>query len=913
MKILFCIQLLIEMDHPWLYTNFLTNYFKRYIEELRQVDDLFEAAILMGEAPAMIHEKIPGVRTYVVSQNQMTCNGRYPYREVLREYFRYCHERVQEPEFLAYHTSLIKALVDFEPDIIISRDNAPYLERCFPEALMLYTEVGFVSRKPFPQTMYFDSQGMNCGSYLHRFWSQIEPKMTWSPRDRERVCELKAAVRSCVMKHNPYGELIRSWRQKFSILYLLPLQFSGFSNIDAEIGFESQWDVLTYVLDSVPSHIGIVVTTHPDYNVLNAGVLKFLRRKYLNLLYSEAFLDYNASSQYLLGLVDGVINLSSTVGLQTLFWDIPCISLGKYFASYISRPFHSRAVYSALSEEELERNDKVLFWLMTRYIVPAANLWNGKKLYDFLTCLSLHDKERDPAELYPEIASADRCMEAVIQSLRECAPEPRGRLLRTINESAIRNTEGKKRILVFGTGVVYRRSKARLKEYALLAFLDNNLDKQGTVLDGARIVSPAEAVNYCYDAVLLLSDAHEEMKRQLIGYGVSADKLYTAEELGRWQYIASDREIIRKEYTKIKYEIVQMPKKTVLLVSNQMDYTGAPIVLLYAARILKRNGFHVVVCSSKRGELEYLYSQEKISFLFEPLLNQYNPEFWDLAEQCHCLLINTLLEKELVLGIKNTKTKCIWWIHESDDRCKEADQEKLVAAFGENLSIYGVGKRVVDTFAALKTWDRILVHNLPFGIPDKRRRKEEPAALGKTKKTKILLAGSIYSVKGQDLFAQAINLLPEEVQNKCEFFLIGNILSEEYYEQVVQTCPRLKYLGVKDREEMQLFYADIDILVCPSRRDSLPVVTIEAMMHEKLVIVSDCTGTAHYIKQNVNGFVFEKENVRQLADLLSYVIAHTTELKQIGGAARKTFETNFSMEVFEQNLMRIMHDEQEKR
>ncbi len=910
MKILFCIQMMVEMDQPWLYTNYLTNYFKRYITQLRQAEASVEIAILMGEAPAMIYEDMPEVQSYVISQRQMTRNGAYSHREIQREYFRYCHERGDAPDFLDYHVNLIRDCVDFVPDIVISRDNAPYLEVCFPEALTLYTEVGFVSRKPFGQTMYFDPVGMNCGSYLHRYWDRIEPDVEWNATDRKWICRLKEAVRSCIMKNNPYVELVAPWRRDFEKLYLLPLQFSGFSNVDAEIGFESQFDVLTHVFDSVPSDVGVVVTTHPDYNVLNAGTLKFLRRKYPNLLYSESFLDYNASSQYLLGLVDGVINLSSTVGLQTLFWDIPCLSVGKYFASYVSRPFSAHVEYQALSEKERERNDKVLLWLMTRYVVPASCLWNGKRFYDFLTRLYERYKRGNPWELYETFDSTKNLVEEMIRGLDENIPEPRGRLLEVVDEENIRNAEGKKKILVFGTGVVYRRNKKWLKSYSIAAFLDNDFRKQGRVLDGVRIVSPAEALDYRYDAILLLSDAHASMREQLTRLGIDAGCMYPADQLGKWMYLSDDRGDVRKAYEELERELAAVTRKKALLVSNQMDFTGAPIVLYYAAQLLKKNGFHVIVCSSKRGELEKRYEQEGIPFLFEPHLNQYNREFWNLADQCDFLFINTLLEKELIFGVRNTDTKCIWWIHESDERCGEADSERLTAAFGGNLSVYGVGRRVTDTLAAFKTWEGICVREFLYGIPDGNTCAEKERAEAE-RKISVCLVGSIYPVKGQDLFAKAVNLLPEETRDKCEFSLVGNILLEHYFGDVMGECPHLRYLGVKDREEMQHLYEDMDILVCPSRRDSMPVVTIEAMMNEKVVIASECTGIANYLEDGKNGFVFEKENVRELADKLAFAITNLPDLKAVKKAARKIYEENFSMETFERNLMNIVNKEPE--
>jgi hypothetical protein len=227
------------------------------------------------------------------------------------------------------------------------------------------------------------------------------------------------------MQHNPYTELVEGWKKKYKKMFLLPLQFSGFSNIDAEIDFESQFDALVYVMDNVPKDIGIIVTTHPDYNVLQVGTLRYLRRKYDNFLYHDSFLKYNSSSQYLLGLIDGVINLSSTIGLQTLFWNIPCLSIGKYFASYISRPFSKEASFEPLTEDEKKRNNKVLYWLLTHYIIMPQYLEDGEWFLDYLNRMLKEYRSGQMIKLYTYIDEPHIIISNMIKGLDIDIPEER--------------------------------------------------------------------------------------------------------------------------------------------------------------------------------------------------------------------------------------------------------------------------------------------------------------------------------------------------------------------------------------------------------------------------------------------------------------------------------------------------------
>ena len=59
------------------------------------------------------------------------------------------------------------------------------------------------------------------------------------------------------------------------------------------------------------------------------------------------------------------------------------------------------------------------------------------------------------------------------------------------------------RIIVFGTGKMYARYKEKLNEMNIVVFLDNDIGKQGTFLDGRLIERPENIVKYDYDLSLI--------------------------------------------------------------------------------------------------------------------------------------------------------------------------------------------------------------------------------------------------------------------------------------------------------------------------------------------------------------------------------------------------------------------------
>ena len=88
----------------------------------------------------------------------------------------------------------------------------------------------------------------------------------------------------------------------------------------------------------------------------------------------------------------------------------------------------------------------------------------------------------------------------------------------------------KEKIIVFGTGTYYEKYKKELQSYKILAFLDNDVKKQGKILDGINIVPVKEGICLSFDYIILLSKYEDEMKEQLKCLGVPLSKIIEMED-----------------------------------------------------------------------------------------------------------------------------------------------------------------------------------------------------------------------------------------------------------------------------------------------------------------------------------------------------------------------------------------------
>lgn len=88
----------------------------------------------------------------------------------------------------------------------------------------------------------------------------------------------------------------------------------------------------------------------------------------------------------------------------------------------------------------------------------------------------------------------------------------------------------------------------------------------------------------------------------------------------------------------------------------------------------------------------------------------------------------------------------------------------------------------------------------------------------------------------------------------------------------------------------------------------MSMVAVEAMAHQVPCIVSHVTGIAEYIQNGIDGLIFRSEDTKELAEKIKWCIENREELPGMGVRSRKIYDTYFSMDVFEKNLLDIVDD-----
>lgn len=457
--------------------------------------------------------------------------------------------------------------------------------------------------------------------------------------------------------------------------------------------------------------------------------------------------------------------------------------------------------------------------------------------------------------------------------------------------------------LLFGTGDYYERYKKWFVSEDVLALLDNSPKKQNTIIDGIRVLSPEEGINLPFDVIVILSFYVKAMKKQLVTLGVQSEKIFHFYDIH--SLLQPDRrDGTIKYFGEAETIIYSKNNRKVLLLSQELTLGGPPIALFHAAEVLKKHQYDVVFASMIDGPLKDKLLLNGISVVIDSNLQVATMKEIEWINDFSMIICNTL-NFHIFLMERNKDVPIIWWLHDASFFYDGVRMENLKKIPRENLKVVSVGP--VPKEAIIHFMPDILVGELLYGVSNQFCEKR---AIEHYVKIRIVLIGFLEEIKGQDILLKAFEALPYKIRRNVEILLVGyneTLYAQELREQY-KHLREVRFTGSVNREKIHEILQHTDILVCPSRQDSMPTVAAEAMMHGVPCIVSDVTGTAAYIRDGVDGFVFHSEDVQELAAKIEWCIKHDDSLQQIGVGARKIYEKHFSMDVFEQNLLRIVND-----
>lgn len=334
------------------------------------------------------------------------------------------------------------------------------------------------------------------------------------------------------------------------------------------------------------------------------------------------------------------------------------------------------------------------------------------------------------------------------------------------------------------------------------------------------------------------------------------------------------------------------------LISHCMDRSGAPIALMNLACWLKEQHHDVCFLGYGRGSLEQELARRDIPTV---LLTKDvgHAELENLTLGLDMLVFNTIVADSAARLLTDLNICKIMWVHESDDSLYDAFP---LEARDCRLHYYAVGQKAVEAFQ--RRYPEKTIGLLPYFFPDvqnplRRRPPKLPVVFG-------MIGGG--TLKGEDLLNRAVR---EHLAPYYDQMLLHFVFSEsgdmQQWKRYGPVGPTIRISAEMSQREILDFYHHIDVLLCPSRCDTMPLVVTQAMQNEIPCVVSDQVGQS-VLSPETWAFVFESENASALADCIALCIDCRLTLPVKGRAARKVYESHFSETVFKRNWLRVLRE-----
>ncbi|OUP11235.1 hypothetical protein B5F34_03870 [Mediterranea sp. An20] len=360
-------------------------------------------------------------------------------------------------------------------------------------------------------------------------------------------------------------------------------------------------------------------------------------------------------------------------------------------------------------------------------------------------------------------------------------------------------------------------------------------------------------------------------------------------------------------------KIAESGARNVLFISHELTLTGAPRALLNMIVVAKKAGINPVLVSLAAGPMEHEINELGIKLFVLPFMRTRllfgDRQLEQFLSVFDSIVFNTLVTIPLVKNMSRIKAQKICWLHEgrvSYRQCASCwDLSEFFPFFDH---VYSVGDYAAS-FAASYLPGNMQVEQLLYGIPDEVEDagcQDTISEDGSDGKVRLLFPGTLSRRKGYKVFLKSLKYLSPKVRGQFTVYIAG-APADRRITRLIKLCPYscLRYLGELNHDELLKLYPKVDVVLCPSLDDPMPIVCTEAMMFSKPVVVTDHTGTAALVKDGVSGYIVPSGSPRLLAKALKQVYVQRDRLSAMGKNARQIYEADFTMEIFQEQVKKI--------
>ncbi|HVF70004.1 MAG TPA: glycosyltransferase [Chthoniobacterales bacterium] len=334
----------------------------------------------------------------------------------------------------------------------------------------------------------------------------------------------------------------------------------------------------------------------------------------------------------------------------------------------------------------------------------------------------------------------------------------------------------------------------------------------------------------------------------------------------------------------------------VLFVSHETTLTGAPIQLLHLVRELHKKGWDLLVAAPEPGPISELLEADGVPLVIHPDLLEEpgHQKLHELAAQSDVVLANTIVSWRAVRAAHAQNKRVIWYLHETLVAVRLIRQIREIGPALHLASLLVTPTR--QTARVFEDLTKTPVEVVPYGIPTPPDRSSQNSG-----PKRFITLASIEPRKGQDVLVEAIRRIPPELTHDAKFSLVGRSLEEAFADEVKEKAAGLsnvEFTGERDHEASLALLAEADVLVCPSRDETMPITILEAMSLGKAVVSTEVGGIADWLRDGSNGLLVPPEDPAALAAAIARCLTDAKLVSRIKEGALRTFRRHFTLKRF---------------
>lgn len=314
------------------------------------------------------------------------------------------------------------------------------------------------------------------------------------------------------------------------------------------------------------------------------------------------------------------------------------------------------------------------------------------------------------------------------------------------------------------------------------------------------------------------------------------------------------------------------------------DDIDEPVIKNYSSNVT----IHFIPFKTKIALLDYFINRKS----FKTILNSVQPDLIHIQEITPQLIRFVHYPKEKIVvtqhGIIREEIKtAIGWRNQLKALFKGSVEKYVFPLFKNIIFISEYNQSLFPKKSIFSTKIFNPVNPIFFN---------ESSSSGKL--NSIVYVGVINKNKNLKLVLEALALLKKEniifnlnvvggyKQPNYEVVITSIVAKEELHDQV-------KFLGWLDQEQILKVHQANRIFILPSQQENMPVSIGEAMAQGKVVIASNVGAISEMVTDKKSGFLFERNNLHQLCDLLKSIYNNQEVITSVSAEAKKEARKKF--------------------